>query len=36
MSTGSMQQINGVAATAFVICLSGGFLLAAFSNRPSP
>jgi regulator of protease activity HflC (stomatin/prohibitin superfamily) len=34
MSTGSMQQINGVAATAFVICLSGGFLLAAFFKSP--
>jgi regulator of protease activity HflC (stomatin/prohibitin superfamily) len=34
MSTGSMQQINGVAATAFVICLAGGFLLAVFFKSP--
>jgi regulator of protease activity HflC (stomatin/prohibitin superfamily) len=36
MSTGSMQQINGVAATAFVLSLGGGFLLAAFFKSPVP
>jgi regulator of protease activity HflC (stomatin/prohibitin superfamily) len=34
MSTVSMQQINGVAATAFVICLAGGLLAAAFFRLP--
>jgi regulator of protease activity HflC (stomatin/prohibitin superfamily) len=34
MSTASMQQINGVAVTAFVICLVGGFLAAAFFKSP--
>jgi regulator of protease activity HflC (stomatin/prohibitin superfamily) len=34
MSTVSTQQINGVAATAFVICLAGGFLAAAYFKSP--
>lgn len=34
MSTVSTQQINGVAATAFVICLAGGLLAAAYFKSP--
>jgi regulator of protease activity HflC (stomatin/prohibitin superfamily) len=34
MSTGSLQQINGVAITAFVICLTGGFIATAFFRSP--
>jgi regulator of protease activity HflC (stomatin/prohibitin superfamily) len=34
MSTVSTQQINGVAATTFVICLAGGLLAAAYFKSP--